>query len=202
MDDDSEPAISRDRAVPVDRRPPDLPALFAVLDANRVAYVVTGSTAALLHGVTLTPGDLDITPSLDRANLMRLATTLADVDARPDPDGPFGAWETDSDGERRWVEREPRSGERAARLAWRADPADPASFDELLQTRLGALDIVPELSGRYADLAERATRVTAFGHAVLAASIADQLASLTVARRDKDRPRVQALRERQGRRPS
>lgn len=186
-----------DRHLPIERRPPDLPALFRILAEHNVAYVVTGSTAALLHGVELTPGDLDITPALDVANLTRLAAALAAVDARPDPDGPFGSWQADPDGERRWVERAPRPGEREARLRWRPDPADPSSFDELLETRYGALDVVPELSGTYEDLAGRADRVRAYAQDILAASVADQLAALTVPRRAKDRPRVRALRQHQ-----
>ncbi len=179
----------------VERRPPDLPALFRVLAEHQVAYVVTGSTAALLHGVELTPGDLDVVPALDAANLTRLAAALEAVDALPDPDGPFGAWQTGPDGERRWIEREPRLGEREARIHWRPDPADPASFDEQLVTRFGALDVVPEVSGRFDELVRRAARLVAFDQDILVTSIADQLAALTVARRDKDRPRVQALRE-------
>lgn len=181
----------------VERRAPDLPALVRVLGEGRVAYVVTGSTAALLHGVQLTPGDLDIVPAVDVPNLRRLAAALAAIDARPDPDGPIGAWQTGADGERRWIDREPSPGEREARRAWRPDPADPASFDELLETRFGALDIVPEVAGRYEELASRAEQLRAFDQDVLVASIADQLATLTVARRAKDRQRVQALRERQ-----
>jgi uncharacterized damage-inducible protein DinB len=185
------------RRMRADRRTPDLPALFGVLAGSRVDYIVIGSTAALLQGVVLTPGDLDITPSLDPVNLARLASALSAIDAQPDPDGPFGDWELGTDGERRWIAREPRPGERESRLVWRPDATDPASFDQLLQTRFGALDIVPEISGRYEDLVGRAARVTAFGHEVLAASIADQLATLTIPRRERDRARVEGLRERQ-----
>ena len=74
--------------------------------------------------------------------------------------------------------REPQTGEREARLTWRPDPANPASFDEQLQTRFGALDVVPEVAGRYDELVARADQVTAFGQQILVASIADQLASL------------------------
>jgi hypothetical protein len=181
--------------MPFDRRPPDLPALFRVLAEHGVAFVVTGSVAAQLAGIDLTPGDLDIAPALDAANLTRLATALMTIGAHPDLDGPFGDWQTGSDGEPHWVQREPRPGEREARLVWSPDPSDPTSFDELLVTDCGALDIVPEISGRYEDLARRAIRVETFGQAILAASPADQLAFLTVARREKDRSRVVALRE-------
>jgi hypothetical protein len=53
------------------------------------------------------------------------------------------------------------------------------------------------ISGSWEDLIQRGARVRAFGQEVLVASIADQLATLTVARRDKDRARVEALRRRQ-----
>jgi hypothetical protein len=176
------------------RRAPDTAALLAVLADQGVAFVVTGSVAALLSGVELQPGDLDITPALDRPNLERLARALEAMEARQDPDGPFGDWTVAADGERRWVQREPRPGEHAARLTWRPEPADPASFDHLLVTKYGALDVVPEVSGNYLDLASRAVRMAAFGQEVLVESIADQLVTLTVPRRDKDRERVRALR--------
>jgi len=183
--------------MPIDRRPPDLPALFELLADHDVAYVVTGSTAALLHGIELTPGDLDITPALDARNLARLAEALSAVEAHPNLDGPFGDWQPAPHGEWRWVERDPKPGERDARAAWSPDPADPGSFDTQLETRLGAIDIVPVISGSWDDLIERAARVRAFGQEVFVASIADQLATLTVARRGKDRARVEALRLRQ-----
>ena len=47
------------------------------------------------------------------------------------------------------------------------------------------------------ELAPGAKRVRALGPVALVASVADQLATLTVARREKDRPRVEALRQRQ-----
>ena len=177
-----------------DRERPQVGALFRLLAGNDVRYVVTGSVAVLLHGVRLDPGDLDITPALDRDNLARLARTLQAIEARPDPDGPFGEWLEESAGEWRWVERQPAAGEVEARRAWRADPGDPASFDELLRSRLGALDVVPRVSGTYDELAPRAVQIEAFGARLLVESIADLLATLTVPRREKDRDRVAALR--------
>jgi hypothetical protein len=165
-----------------------------VLGEHDVAYVVTGSTAALLLGVDLVPGDLDITPALDAANLGRLARALSAIEARPDPDGPLGDWQVQPDGERRWVERTAQPGEREARLAWRPDPANPATFDHLLQTRHGALDVVPEIAGSYEELRSRASSVEAPDQRIWVESIADQLATLTIPRREKDRNRVRALR--------
>lgn len=74
------------------RQPPAVARLLAVLDSHDVLYVVTGSSAALLHGVALTPGHLDVTPALDTGNLERLARALVELDASQYPDEPFGRW--------------------------------------------------------------------------------------------------------------
>ena len=87
------------------RQPPDVAALLELLNQHEVRYIVTGSAAAMLHGVVLEPGDLDITPARGEENLRRLARVLEAIDARRDPDAPFGDWETDANGELRWVQR-------------------------------------------------------------------------------------------------
>jgi hypothetical protein len=155
---------------------------------------VTGSAAAMLHGVALVPGDLDIAPALDRENLARLAKALAEVEARQDPGAPFGRWQPQPDGEQRWIEHEPTAEEIAARTSWRPDPDDPASFDHLLQSAHGAIDVVPQVSGTYDELKLRAVRVHAFDRDVWVESIEDLLATLTVPRRQKDVERVRELR--------
>lgn len=168
--------------------------MLAVLDAHDVRYVVTGSAAALLHGVALTPGDLDVTPSLDRENLERLTQALHELEARQYPDEPFGRWELGDGGVHRWVAFEPTPADREARSLWRPDPADVASFDHLLWTHHGTLDIVPEVAGRYEALRPRAVPIDVEGRRVWVESVADQLATLTVPRRRKDADRVAALR--------
>jgi hypothetical protein len=177
------------------RQPPNVAALLALLDRHGVRYVVTGSVAALLSGVPLEPGDLDVTPALDRKNLERLAGALDEVAAHQDPDGPYGRWQVGDDSERRWVQFEPTGADREARASWRPDPANPDSFDHLLRTSLGALDIVPEVAGSYETLRPRAAKVVVEGRSVRVESIADQLATLTVPRRAKDADRVRALRK-------
>jgi hypothetical protein len=164
-----------------------------------VKYVVTGSGAAVLHGVVLKPGDLDVTPALDRENLTRLATALEEINARPDPDLPFGQWERASDGEQRWVEHQPTRAEVEARAAWKPDPDDSTSFDHLLQSSLGSIDIVPIVSGTYEELSARAVHVDVDGEDVAVESVPDLLATLTVPRREKDRDRVRQLRDLQRR---
>jgi hypothetical protein len=187
---DLEPA----KAARLQRRRPDLGVLLGLLNEHGVRYLVTGSAAAMLHGVPLEPGDLDITPALDRDNLVRLGRVLRRIEARQCADAGFGRWEGGPDGERRWVEREPTPQDVAARAAWQPDPDDPASFDHLLESTFGAIDIVPEVSGTYEDLMPRAVRVEEYGHAVWVEAVEDLLATITVPRRDKDRDRVRQLR--------
>lgn len=74
------------------------------------------------------------------------------------------------------------------------DPSDAASFDHLLESKHGALDIVPEVSGTYDDLIARAVAINVDGGPVWVESVDDLLATLTVARRAKDRDRVEQLR--------
>ena len=169
-------------------------ALVDALDAHGVRYVVVGSVAALLHGVPLQPGDLDVTPALDPDNLERLARALKELGARQYPDEPFGRWEGDDDGERRWVAFEPTAADRDARARWQPDPADVSSFDHLLSTLHGALDVVPEIAGTYEELRPRAVPIDIDGRRVWVESIADLLATLTLPRRKNDADRVRALR--------
>jgi predicted nucleotidyltransferase len=179
----------------VKRRPPDVDALLRLLNDHGVRYVITGSAAAMLHGVALEPDDLDIRPARDEDNLGRLARVLEIIEARQAPDLPFGRWEMGADGEYGWVQREPTPEDIAARVAWRPDPTDPASFDYRLQSKFGAIDILPEVSGTFEELLPRAAEVKVDAGTVLVEAIHDLLARMTVPRREKDRDRVQQLRE-------
>lgn len=110
------------RRVSFQRDPPQVMALLDVLDRHGVLYVVTGSVAALLHGVPLEPGDLDVMPALDRANLDRLARALDELGARQYPDEPFGRWQMDDKGDHRWIQFEPTAADRQERERWRPIP--------------------------------------------------------------------------------
>ena len=57
-------------------------ALFAVLDAHEVDYVLIGGLAAVLHGSALTTLDADLLPDMSQENLERLAAALRDLGAR------------------------------------------------------------------------------------------------------------------------
>ena len=50
-------------------RPPDVPRLLAVLNLSGVRYILIGSVAAQLYGIEAQPGDLDVTPALDREKM-------------------------------------------------------------------------------------------------------------------------------------
>lgn len=184
----------------MERTKPDVEALLEVLGEHGVEYVVTGSAAALLHGVDLEPGDLDITPSLGHANLTRLGRVLESIHARQYEDAGFGHWATNEAGEHQWVKEEATGENVAARAGWSPDPADPASFDYLLDSDFGSIDIVPVIGGTYEQLAPRAVTVQNGGHSVLVEAVSDVLATLTVPRREKDANRVRELRRIQRRR--
>jgi hypothetical protein len=193
-------AAAGEPAPPARPPAPAVEALVAALDRHGVRYVITGSVAARLHGAPVErPGDLDIVPDLGRDNLERLAAALVELAARPAGGG--GQWQAGADGERRWIaERETAA---AVSAPWAPDPERPATLDHLFATAHGALDVVPELAGRYEDLAPRARALEVGGHRVWIAPLDDLLARLTVPRRGKDRARVQALRalQRQGSHP-
>jgi hypothetical protein len=176
------------------REPPDVTTLLGLLSEAGVNYVVTGSAAAMLHGVPLVPGDLDITPALDVGNLTRLAAVLDSIEARQDPSAPFGHWERGDDGEQHWIKTARTPKAVAKRASWRPDPADPTSFDHLLRSSHGALDVVPEVSGTYDELMARAVALEIDGIPVWVESVEDLLATLTIPRRVKDHDRVGQLR--------
>lgn len=177
------------------RRPPDIPQLLTVLQTHQVRYVLIGSVAAQVHGVDVgMPGDLDVTPALDIANMQRLAAMLRDIDAVLDIDEPAGHWNTQPDGERTWITDELTSEIIAARAAWFANPHNISTVDHLFLSQHGNFDVVPELAGTYEVLMQRAIAAQAFGHTVWVAYIDDLLATLTIPRRAKDAPRVQQLR--------
>lgn len=178
------------------KRPPAIPELLELLERFGIRYVLTGSVAALAYGVDIgQAGDLDITPALDVENLSRLATLLQDIEAGADPDGTFGHWEKQQDGERKWVVDEATPELRAQQANWSPNPEDASTFDNVFCSRLGNFDIVPELSGTYESLMKRAIRINAWRRAIWVVHIDELLAALTVPRRSKDVPRVRQLRD-------
>lgn len=173
-------------------RPPDVPALLAALEAHGVRCVLVGSVAARAYGAEVTPGDLDVVPALDRANLERLAALL--IEAEASIDGRIGRWTRQSSGERKWIEAKETAAQQAARAAaWVPDPGDVATFDHLFRTRHGNFDTPPEICGTYGALERRAATGRISGRTIRVAHVEDLLATLTAARRAKDPARVRAL---------
>lgn len=60
-------------------------AIFAALERERIAYVVIGGFARIVHGSAETSDGLDIVPSLREENLRRLGRVLEELEA-PQPD--------------------------------------------------------------------------------------------------------------------
>jgi hypothetical protein len=55
--------------------------IFSTLNAHDVDYVVVGGLAVQVHGHVRMTNDIDIVPSPERDNLMRLADALNELDA-------------------------------------------------------------------------------------------------------------------------
>jgi uncharacterized protein (DUF952 family) len=158
---------------PDNRRAPDVPGLLARLVDGGVDFVVVGSGGAALLGTNVVPGDLDICPDLDPANLARLADVLVELDARPRIGIP--GWVTD-----------------AERAAYRPGPAI-ASLDYDFDTSHGDLDVIVRPLGplpsddlAYDRLIASARTVIVDGRAVRVAAPETLAASKVGAGRPKD----------------
>lgn len=174
-------------------RAPEISSLLELLAQYEVESILVGSVAALAYGVEVTPGDLDIVPATDRGNLARLVALLEEIEATPLA---LGHWESGEAGQLRWIERPATMQELCS---WQLDPGDAQTMDHLFVTRLGNLDVVPELTGTYEVLVERAGFRTLFGQSLKVAHIDELLATMTVPRRKKDVLKVQRLRQLQRR---
>jgi hypothetical protein len=171
-------------------RPPDIEHLLKVLDRWEVDYILVGSVAAAVYGVQVQAGDMDVVPNRDQDNLEKLIKVLAEIEAAPL--GPFGEWHLLETGEWKWSEAPTTEQELAD---WTPDSGDLRSLDHLFGTRLGNLDVVPEIAGSYDALRPRALNRSWHGCNVWVAHLDEILARLTVPRREKDRDRVHALRK-------
>ncbi|MFQ5507101.1 MAG: hypothetical protein ACE5F1_20205 [Planctomycetota bacterium] len=171
-------------------RSPDVAGLLEILEDRKVRFILIGSVAAAAYGVELEAGDLDIVPDTDEANLRALVYALRDMEA--EPLGPFGDWTVLESGEKKWI---PRPTTEQDLAEWMPDVEALWTLDHLYVTRLGNFDVVPEIAGTYDTLRARACLRSCEGIDVWVAHIDELLARLTVPRREKDIPRVAALRE-------
>lgn len=177
----------------IQRVSPDIPGLLQCLTEHGVEFVLVGSVAVQAWGVDVdTPGDLDIVPEASHANLSRLLEALKALHAESWP--VTGGWCIDERGDREWENYSPDHPRYMTRLP-EPDPADVASYDSMYSTRFGDFDIVPDLTGTYAELAPRSELLPVHGvRKVRVMSKEDLLARLTIPRRAKDADRVEALR--------
>jgi hypothetical protein len=138
-------------------------AVIGLFGRHRVRYVLIGGLAAITHGAPLITQDIDACCAREDANLERLATALAEVNAElrgADPGLPF-----------RLDAKTLRSG-------------DAFTFT----TDIGWLDLIGTPAGTtgYDDLARTADAFDLFGHRVLVASLEDLIRMKRAAGRPKD----------------
>jgi hypothetical protein len=143
----------------------DAEELFACLDRHGVRYVLIGGLAAVLHGSPLPTVDADVCPASDPENLTRLASALAELEARiRTPDVPEGV-------------RFPYDATFLGGVA-------PLN----LVTRAGDLDLsfTPAGTSGFLDLQASAVPMPIRGVTVAVASLEDVIRSKTAANRPKD----------------
>ena len=155
----------------------DIESLLAALARHDVDFVLTGSVVGMALGVAHSPGDLDVAPAIDDANLGRLAGMLRALGAKPRHDP---AW------------RRGLSEEGCER--WAPDPPTGQNLDHRFVTRFGELDIVPLHAGTFDHLASHAVHVLAFGLPIRVAHPDDLIALCERWARETDRRRLPALR--------
>ena len=146
-------------------------ALLAALERNRVAYVLVGAFARVVHGAEELTDGIDVTPSLREPNLRRLQAALESLGARR------------VDGEELALDPE----------ALRREPV------LTLQTEKGELTVVAQPAGTrggYDDLRRQATREP-IGKGLRPAvdSVADLARMLAAHGREEDVSRLRQLRQ-------
>jgi hypothetical protein len=159
--------------------------LIEVLDRHQVEYLIVGGAAAVAYGAERPTEDADCVVSRDRANLVRLASALRELNARLRVAGM-----SDAEARRLPVQIDATSLDMAGMSTWMTD-AGP--FDVLAGLESTDGRLVP-----YAELAERATTLRGESVVIRAASLDDIIRAKERADRPKDRealPELHAIRE-------
>jgi len=112
-------------------------ALVHTLLSAGVNFVVIGSVAAKLWGVDLDPGDLDVVPDVEAANLTRLVSALKALEASIAETNQVGSWTKSEDEEWHWTSRAATDSERQKLLACALDAHDVSSLDHQFFTKHG-----------------------------------------------------------------
>lgn len=143
--------------------------LLRLLHDRGIDWVLSGSTVLAIYGAQLEPNDLDVVPDLDALNLRRLAGVLAELGAVP---AYLPAWS------KTMTLRQCRE--------WVPEPPTAEHLDHLFVTRLGMLDIPPELTGSFAQLRPGATLLELAGIPVWVCDPEEVLRRLPERPRPKD----------------
>ena len=148
--------------------------IFRVFATHNVQYVVIGNLGGALYGSPLVTVVVDLCPSRDEQNLVRLAAALEEMDARI------------------------RTPDTAEGVPFACDAPFLRQMTLLnLTTRFGDVDLAFEPAGTrgYDDLSQRATRIDfQDGLSTCIASLADIIRSKEAANREKDRLALPTLR--------
>ncbi len=145
---------------------------------HNVDWVMSGSVVLAVYGADVQPNDLDVVPSPDPDNLQRIADLLVELEAIPAYDP---SW---------------RNGLTEERCrSWRPEPLTLAQLDHLFVTRLGMLDVPPELTGTYAHLRTGATELELAGTPVWVCDPHEVLKRVPDPPRPKDLARADACAE-------
>lgn len=151
----------------------DFESIIEILNRRKVRYVVIGGVAAILQGVELPRTvDVDITPASDASNKRRLATALAELEAKLRAPGLEEPIEIELD-ERTFI----------------------GMVTMTFVTRFGPFDIsfVPDGTSGFEDLNERSGTVERAGLKIPVASLVDIVRSKRAAGREKDVRHIQIL---------
>ncbi|SMC61538.1 hypothetical protein [Lentzea albidocapillata] len=152
--------------------------MLEALHRHNVDWVMSGSVVLAVYGADVQPNDLDVVPSPAPDNLQRIADLLVELEAVPAYDP---SW---------------RNGLTEAQCrSWQPEPVTLEQLDHLFVTRLGMLDVPPELTGTYAHLRTGATELELAGTPVWVCDPREVLKRVPDPPRPKDLARADAYAE-------
>jgi predicted nucleotidyltransferase len=139
------------------------PELLKLLDANGVAFIVVGGSAAAAHGSSRLTLDLDIVYERTPENLDRIASAF----------GPFSPY--------------PRGAPKGLPFKWDRRTLE-FGLNFTLETSLGLIDLLGEITGggKYEDLLPHTVRIEVFGVSCLCIDLETLIRVKRAAGRPKD----------------